>query len=75
MGAILGAMTLMVSVNLNESHYVKRVVGLPGDHVVCCDGNGLLIVNNVAGQEAYLFPGDKPSDSPAMSRFRPSTSR
>ena len=61
-GRVLGAMTSMVSININESDYVKRVVGLPGDHVVCCDGNGLLTVNDIAVEEPYLYPGDKPSD-------------
>ena len=41
---------------------VKRVVGLPGDHVVCCDVSGLLTVNGIAVVEPYLYPGDKPSD-------------
>ncbi len=41
--------------------YVKRVIGLPGDHVVCCDTRGLLTVNGVSVEEPYLFPGDAPS--------------
>jgi signal peptidase I len=58
----LGAMASMLSIRTNESDYVKRVVGLPGDHVVCCDAGGLLTVNGVAVKEPYLYPGDKPSD-------------
>jgi signal peptidase I len=42
--------------------YVKRVVGVPGDEVVCCDPAGRLVVNRVAVDEPYLFPGDAPSD-------------
>lgn len=41
--------------------YVKRVIGMPGDHLVCCDPSGLLLVNGVAVQETYLPPGDRPS--------------
>lgn len=61
-GRVLRAMTSMVSVPINERDYVKRVVGLPGDHVVCCDAKGLLTVNDIAVEEPYLFPRDKPSD-------------
>jgi signal peptidase I len=59
---IMGSIASTLSIHLNESDYVKRVVGLPGDHVVCCDTRGLLTVNDVAVEEPYLYPGDKPSD-------------
>jgi len=58
----IGSMASSLSIHLNESDYVKRVVGLPGDHVVCCDVSGLLTVNGIAVVEPYLYPGDKPSD-------------
>jgi signal peptidase I len=58
----LGSMASHLSIRLNESDYVKRVVGLPGDHVVCCDVGGLLTVNGIAVVEPYLYPGDRPSD-------------
>ena len=61
-GRALGAMASTLSIRINESDYVKRVVGLPGDHVLCCDEKGLLTVNGVAVNEPYLYPGDKPSD-------------
>lgn len=41
--------------------FVKRVIGIGGDHVVCCDASGRITVNGVALQEGYLHPGDKPS--------------
>src|SRR5579864_5072348 len=42
--------------------YVKRVIGLPGDQVVCCDTRGRITVNGVPLAEGtYLFPGDVPS--------------
>ena len=41
--------------------YVKRVIGLPGDHVVCCDPSGRLLVNDTPVDEPYLWPGDRPS--------------
>lgn len=43
-------------------HLIKRVVGLPGDHVVA-DGSGSLTVNGVAIEEPYLKPGRSASDT------------
>jgi signal peptidase I len=45
----------------SDTDYVKRVVGLPGDHVRCCSADGRVVVNGVAVDEPYLFPGDAPS--------------
>jgi signal peptidase I len=61
-GNALGEMASLLSIQTSQSDYVKRVVGLPGDHVVCCNANHLLTVNNVPVDEPYLFPGDQPSD-------------
>ncbi len=44
------------------NHLIKRVIGLPGDHVVCCDVQKRLTVNGVPLNEPYLFPGDSPSE-------------
>ena len=41
---------------------VKRVIGVGGDHIVCCDKAGLLTVNGTAITEPYIFAGNKPSD-------------
>src|SRR5262245_29843912 len=46
----------------SERDYIKRVIGLPGDRVKCCDESGRITVNGVALDEgAYLYPGDRPS--------------
>jgi signal peptidase I len=38
----------------SEDHLVKRLIGLPGDRVVCCDANGLLQVNGKSVNEPYI---------------------
>src|SRR5690349_7249416 len=44
----------------SEQHLVKRVIGLPGDHVVCCDTGGKLTINGTAVDEAYINPAEVP---------------
>ncbi|HXL93035.1 MAG TPA: signal peptidase I [Streptosporangiaceae bacterium] len=45
----------------NTTYYIKRVIGLPGDHVACCT-DGDVTVNGVKLDEtSYLFPGAAPS--------------
>lgn len=39
-------------------HLIKRVIGLPGDRVICCDDSGRLTVNGYALNEtSYLYVG------------------
>lgn len=40
---------------------VKRLIGLPGDHVACCDAHRRVMVNGKPLDETYLYPGDAPS--------------
>ena len=40
---------------LNKISYIKRVIGLPGDHVMI--ENGKVYVNDVLQEETYLQPG------------------
>ncbi|MER5428777.1 signal peptidase I [Streptomyces sp. NPDC002588] len=45
-----------------NSDYIKRVVGVGGDHVVCCDKEGRIRVNGRSVDEStFLYPGDSPS--------------
>ncbi|NRQ40284.1 signal peptidase I [Nonomuraea sp. NN258] len=38
---------------------IKRVIGVGGDKVVCCDSKNRITVNGTAlDEESYLFPGD-----------------
>lgn len=47
-----------------EGDLVKRVIGVGGDTVSCCDSQGRLTVNDVAIDEPYLYPGNEPGDAP-----------
>jgi signal peptidase I len=37
-------------------HLIKRIIGLPGDHVACCDDSRRVTVNGVGISEPYLRP-------------------
>ncbi len=46
-------------------HLVKRVIGIGGDRVTCCDKQGRVRVNGVPlEEEDYILPGHPPSDRP-----------
>ena len=46
----------------SEKDFVKRVIGVAGDRVKCCDASGHVTVNGVALKETYVMPGDVASD-------------
>jgi signal peptidase I len=51
---------------LDQTDYIKRVIGVPGDHVVCnracARDHGPVTVNGVALRESsYIYPGAAPS--------------
>jgi signal peptidase I len=49
-----------------QNDFVKRVIGVPGDHVVCCNAQGLVTVNGVAlHEQSYLYPGETAGEAPA----------
>lgn len=52
----IGAVLAIVGLTAPDSndHLIKRVIGLPGDTVVCCNDFGQLTVNNVPLAEPYL---------------------
>src|SRR5436190_19077402 len=48
----------------SSKDFIKRVIGVAGDHVVCCDPQGRITVNgHPLDERSYLYPGAKPSDS------------
>jgi signal peptidase I len=46
-----------------EDDFIKRVIGLPGDVVSCCDSRGRVTVNGHPLHEPYLFQ-NPPVDTP-----------
>lgn len=40
-----------------ERDFIKRVIGLPGDKVACCDDKGRITVNGVGIDEPYIADG------------------
>jgi len=45
-----------------QTDFIKRVIGVPGDHVACCNASGDVTVNGVAlHEQSYLYPGNVPS--------------
>ena len=48
-----------------EGDLVKRVIGIGGDRVSCCDDSGRVRVNGTPLDETYLYPGDQPGAAPA----------
>jgi signal peptidase I len=46
----------------SAEHLVKRVIGVGGDVITCCDADGRLLLNGVAIDESYIRDGANPSD-------------
>ena len=58
-----GLVAVGVLPNPAKQYLVKRVIGVAGDHIVCCTKkDGLLRVNGYAITEPYIFAGNTPSD-------------
>ena len=52
----------IVGISHDSAIYIKRVIGLPGDQVACCDASRQVTVNGVPlAESSYLYPGNQPS--------------
>ncbi|HKU31076.1 signal peptidase I [Arthrobacter sp. NyZ413] len=47
-----------------NQHLVKRVIGLPGDHVTCCDSSARVSINGTVLNETYINPAQVPEAKP-----------
>jgi signal peptidase I len=55
-----------------EKDYIKRVIGIPGDKVKCCDASGRITVNGVPLDERsyiYVDPDTKEQNVPSEDNF------
>ena len=60
---IWGDATNLVGIAGPDTDYIKRVIGVPGDHVACCNAQGQVTVNGVPlSEKSYVYPGDAPSE-------------
>ncbi|MGC4793649.1 signal peptidase I [Micromonospora saelicesensis] len=55
--------------NPDGEDFIKRVIGIPGDHVVCCDPEERLMINGTSLDEPYIFSMDGIRDKPADQEF------
>jgi len=58
-----GLITVGVLPDPAKQYLIKRVIGVGGDNVICCDKAGKLQVNGVSITEPYIFAGNTPSDT------------
>lgn len=58
------ALTFVGVLPEDNGDLIKRVIGVGGDHVVCCNPQGEITVNGVALNEPYIYPGDTAASGP-----------
>jgi signal peptidase I len=68
-GAVDWVLTVVgLSTTDSDDHLVKRVIGLPGDHVSCCNAFGQVSVNGIPLSEPYILP-EALTDQPSQYTF------
>ncbi|MGK5738881.1 signal peptidase I [Micromonospora sp. URMC 103] len=55
--------------NPEGEDFIKRVIGVGGDHVICCDPQDRITINGQALDEPYIFSADGERDRPADQEF------
>jgi signal peptidase I len=62
LGRLFHAIAGLFGTPVGQTDYIKRVIGTPGDRVMCCNAQGLVTVNGVPlHEQSYLYPGAAPS--------------
>ncbi len=62
LGRLLHPVQHSLGIDPQETDYLKRIIGMPGDHVVCCTASGHLTINGAEVTEPYLPSGMRASD-------------
>jgi signal peptidase I len=63
LGPLLTSVRGLFGTSPGQTDYIKRVIGIPGDHVACCNAQGQITVNGVTLHErSYLIPGARSSE-------------
>jgi signal peptidase I len=66
LGPLLHSVAGLFGTAPSQTDFIKRVIGVPGDHVACCTAQGLVTVNGVPLHEkSYLYPGNAPGSAPS----------
>lgn len=55
--------------NPDGEDFIKRVIGVGGDHVVCCDVHDRLVINGRSLDEPYIYSANGQQDKPADQDF------
>lgn len=63
-GLLRGAGAALGLARPADTDYVKRVIGIGGDRVTCCDKRGRIEVNGEPVTEGYVYAGDAASSVP-----------
>ena len=64
-GKVVSGVGKVFGVDVNERDYVKRVIGMGGDHVVCCDANEAITdVAQVVDRDGRRVEGARQRDRP-----------